>query len=154
MVLPLSLWLSGLYAKSFWFGSPARLFYVFSRMFYLFPIYPQTIHLFQGDTVFPILQTKYDVIWIIIVNLIIIKYFNMNYNKLQSLLPNDELHYISDSTQFFIDNQIKSKKFNNNTFILFEYTIEDFNTTINTLKSNNINYRIHTDSYNLDYIII
>ena len=78
----------------------------------------------------------------------------MTYNKLQSLLPNDELHYISDSTQFFIDNQIKSKKFNNNTFILFEYTIEDFNTTINTLKSNNINYRIHTDSYNLDYIII
>ena len=78
----------------------------------------------------------------------------MTYNKLQSLLPSDEIHYISDSTQFFIDNQIKSKKFNNNTFILFEYTIEDFNTTINTLKSNNINYRIHTDSYNLDYIII
>ena len=30
----------------------------------------------------------------------------MNYNQLQSLLPNDELHYISDSNQFFIDNQI------------------------------------------------
>ena len=33
----------------------------------------------------------------------------MNYNKLQSILPNHEIHYISDSTQFFIDNQIKSK---------------------------------------------
>jgi hypothetical protein len=41
----------------------------------------------------------------------------MTYNKLQSILPNDEIHYISDSTQFFIDNKIKSKKFKNNTFI-------------------------------------
>jgi len=48
----------------------------------------------------------------------------MNYNKLQSILPNHEIHYISDSTQFFIDNQIKSKQFKNNTFILFEYTID------------------------------
>ena len=82
----------------------------------------------------------------------------MNYNKLQSLLPNDELHYISDSTQFFIDNKINPSEnyiFDElNDFILFEYTIEDFNNTINTLKSNNINYTIHTDSYNLDFIII
>ena len=82
----------------------------------------------------------------------------MNYNKLQSLLPSDEIHYISDSTQFFIDNQINPSEnyiFDElNDFILFEYTIEDFNNTINTLKSNNINYTIHTDSYNLDYIII
>ena len=45
----------------------------------------------------------------------------MNYNKLQSLLPNDELHYISDSTQFFIDNKINpSENYifeNNNLFI-------------------------------------
>jgi len=78
----------------------------------------------------------------------------MTYNKLQSLLPSDEIHYISDSTQFFIDNQIKSKKFNNNTFILFENTIEDFTHTIDTLTNNNIDYTIYTDSYNLDYIII
>ena len=38
-------------------------------------------------------------------------YEGMTYNKLQSILPNDEIHYISDSTQFFIDNQIKSKQF-------------------------------------------
>ena len=78
----------------------------------------------------------------------------MTYNKLQSLLPSDEIHYISDSTQFFIDNQIKSKKFNNNTFILFEYTIEDFTHTTDTLTNNNIDYTIYTDSYNLDCIII
>ena len=47
----------------------------------------------------------------------------MNFTQLQLLLQNDELHYISDSTQFFIDNQIKSKQFKNNTFILFENTI-------------------------------
>ena len=82
----------------------------------------------------------------------------MNYNQLQSLLPNDELHYISDSTQFFIDNQINPSEnyiFDElNDFILFEYTISDFSDTIARLKSNNINYTIHTDSYNLDFIII
>jgi hypothetical protein len=78
----------------------------------------------------------------------------MNFTKLQLLLQNDELHYISDSTQFFIDNQIKSKQFKNNTFILFENTIFDFNNTIDILNSNNIKYTIHTDSYNLDFIII
>ena len=78
----------------------------------------------------------------------------MNYTKLQLLLQNDELHYISDSTQFFIDNQINSKQFKSNTFILFEYTIHDFNNTIKTLQTNNIYYTIHTDSYNLDFIII
>ena len=82
----------------------------------------------------------------------------MNYKSLQSLLPNDELHYISDSTQFFIDNQIDLTEnyiFDElNTFILFEITIEDFNHTVDTLTNNNINYTIYTDSYNLDYIII
>ena len=82
----------------------------------------------------------------------------MNYNTLQSLLPNDELHYISDSNQFFIDNQINPSEnyiFDElNDFILFEYTISDFSDTIARLKSNNINYTIHTDSYNLDFIII
>ena len=85
----------------------------------------------------------------------------MNYNTLQSLLQNDELHYISDSSQFFIDNQINTKYFkdlninlNSFTYILFEYTIHDWNNTINTLIDNNIDFTIHTDSYNLDFIII
>ena len=77
----------------------------------------------------------------------------MTYTQLQKILPNDEIHYISDSTQFFIDNKIKSKKFKNNTFILFEYTT-NWNETIKLLKQNNINYSIHTDELDLDYIII
>ena len=78
----------------------------------------------------------------------------MTYSKLQSILPNDEINYISDSTQFFIDNQIKSKQFKNNEFILFEYTIDYFQDTIDRLNKNNIKYSIHTDSFDLDYILI
>jgi len=78
----------------------------------------------------------------------------MTYTQLQNILPNDEIHYISDSTQFFIDNKIKSKKFKNNTFILFEYTIEYFQDTLDRLNKNNIKYSIHTDDFDLDYIII
>ena len=78
----------------------------------------------------------------------------MTYSKLQSILPNDEISYISDSTQFFIDNKINSKKFKDNTFILFEYTIDYFQDTIERLNNNNIEYSIHTDELDLDYIII
>ena len=78
----------------------------------------------------------------------------MTYTKLQSILPNDEIHYISDSTQFFIDNQIKSKQFKNNTFILFEYTIDYIDNTLELLNKNNIEYSIHTDDLDLQYIII
>ena len=78
----------------------------------------------------------------------------MTYDKLQSILPNDEIHYISDSTQFFIDNQIKSKQFKNNTFILFEYTIDYIDNTLELLNKNNIQYSIHTDDLDLQYIII
>jgi len=78
----------------------------------------------------------------------------MNYSQLQKILPNDEIHYISDCTQFFIDNQIKSKKFKNNTFILFEYTIDYIDYTIKQLNKHNITYSIHTDELDLQYIII
>ena len=78
----------------------------------------------------------------------------MTYNQLRTILPNDEIHYISDSTQFFIDNKIKSKQFNNNTFILFEYTIECFPETLEQLNKNNIEYSIYTDDFDLQYIII
>ena len=78
----------------------------------------------------------------------------MTYTQLQKILPNDEIHYISDSTQFFIDNKIKSKKFKNNTFILFEYTIDYIDFTIEQLNKNNIDYSIHTDELDLQYIII
>jgi hypothetical protein len=73
----------------------------------------------------------------------------MTYTQLQSILLNDEIHYISDSTQFFIDNKIKSKKFK-----LFEYTIECFPQTLELLNKNNIEYSIYTDDFDLQYIII
>ncbi len=78
----------------------------------------------------------------------------MDYNTLLNKLPkHTELHYLSDCTQFFIDNQIKSKKYSNYNYILFEYTT-DFPETISSLKSNNIEYKIKKDSYNLKYILI
>ena len=82
----------------------------------------------------------------------------MNYSKLQSILPNDEIHYITDSTEFFKDNDMKLDDnmdlLLHHTFILFENTINDYNETISLLKSNNINYTIKTDLLNLDYILI
>ena len=78
----------------------------------------------------------------------------MNYSKLQSILPNDEIHYIDDSTEFFSENNINSNQFKNNTYILFEFTIECFPETIKQLNTNNINYTIHSDELDLNYIII
>ena len=78
----------------------------------------------------------------------------MNYSKLQSILPNDEIHYIDDSTEFFSENNINSNQFKNNTYILFEFTIECFPETIKQLNTNNINYTIYSDELDLNYIII
>ena len=82
----------------------------------------------------------------------------MNFTQLQLLLQNDELHYITDSTEFFKDNNMKLDDnmdiLLNHTFILFENTINDYNETISLLNSNNIKYTIKTDLLNLDYILI
>ena len=82
----------------------------------------------------------------------------MNFTQLQLLLQNDELHYITDSTEFFKNNNMKLDDnmdiLLNHTFILFENTINDYNETISLLNSNNIKYTIKTDSLNLDYILI
>ena len=82
----------------------------------------------------------------------------MNFTKLQLLLQNDELHYITDSTEFLKDNDMKLDDnmdlLLNHTFILFENTINDFNETLYILDNNNINYTIKTDLLNLDYILI
>ena len=79
----------------------------------------------------------------------------MTYNNLLSKLPTEsELHYISDSTQFFLDNNLNINDYSQYTFILFEYTIDNMTETINSLESNNIDYKIETDDWNLDYILI
>jgi len=82
----------------------------------------------------------------------------MNFTQLQLLLQNDELHYISDSTEFLKDNDMKLDDnmdlLLHHTFILFENTIDDFNETLYILDNNNIQYTIKTDLLNLDYILI
>lgn len=74
--------------------------------------------------------------------------------KLQSLLPDEEIHYISESEQFFIDNNLNPEKFKNNKFILFEYIMNSWSGTLKILDENNIKYSIHTDELDLDYIVI
>jgi len=79
---------------------------------------------------------------------------NLKYNKLNSILNNNsEIHYIIDSDNFFDENNIDMHQFNNNKFILFEYTTH-WPETIKLLNQNNINYSIHTDELDLQYIII
>jgi|TARA_E500000318_G_C3457893_1_gene171434 hypothetical protein len=78
----------------------------------------------------------------------------MTYNQLQSILPNHEIHYIDDSTEFLNENNIEINKFKNNEFILFEYTIDYFPETIELLNKNNIKHSIHHDELDLKYIII
>ncbi len=82
----------------------------------------------------------------------------MNFTTLQLLLQNDELHYITDSTEFLKDNDMKLDDnmdlLLNHTFILFENTINDFHETLYILDNNNIKYTIKTDLLNLDYILI
>ena len=79
---------------------------------------------------------------------------NLKYNKLNSILNNQsEIHYIIDSDNFFEENNIDMSQFKNNSFILFEYTT-NWIETIQLLKQNNINYSIHTDELDLQYIII
>ena len=82
----------------------------------------------------------------------------MTFQHLQLLLPNDEIHYITDSTEFFKDNNMKLDDnmdlLLHHTFILFENTIDDFTETLYILDNNNIQYTIKTDKLNLDYILI
>ena len=82
----------------------------------------------------------------------------MNFTQLQLLLQNDEIHYITDSTEFLKDNDMKLDDnmdlLLHHTFILFENTINDFTETLYILDNNNIKYTIKTDNLNLDYILI
>ena len=70
----------------------------------------------------------------------------MNYSKLQSLLPNHEIHYLADA-----DTEYQSA---NHTYILYEYTTDYLPATIQLLTNAGISYQIKTDSYDLQYILI
>ena len=73
---------------------------------------------------------------------------NKQYNNLLNKLPKDtELHPLNKD---FIDKEYLN---NNDNYILFEYTT-DWIPTIHSLNTNNIEYIIKKDSFNLDYILI
>ena len=78
----------------------------------------------------------------------------MNYNQINSLLPNDEVNYINDCEVFFKENNIDTSLFKSNQFILFEYTIDNWRNTLDILDENEIEYSIHTDKEDLDYIVV
>jgi hypothetical protein len=70
----------------------------------------------------------------------------MNYSKLQSLLPNHEIHYLDDT-----ENEYQSP---DHTFILFEYTTDHWPTTIKLLIDNHIPHSIQIDTNDLQFILI
>ena len=74
----------------------------------------------------------------------------MNYNKISELLkPNvEELYYLNDNT---IEKEYKDNNYN---YIIFSYTTDYLPDAIKILKSNNIKYKLKTDSYNLKYILV
>ena len=73
---------------------------------------------------------------------------NKQYTNLLNKLPKDtELHPLNKD---FIDKEYLNNNYN---YILFEYTT-DWPTTIASLNTNNIEYIIKKDSFDLDYILI
>ena len=79
----------------------------------------------------------------------------MDYKTLLNKLPKDtELHYLNDCTQFFKENNLNINDYKKWNYMLFQYTIDDFASTIKSLDNNNIDYTIKTDYLDLYYILI
>mgnify|MGYP003151565856 CR=1 FL=1 len=79
---------------------------------------------------------------------------NMTYNKLNSILKNNsEIHFITDSENFFDENNLDMNDFKDNKFIIFEYT-SNINKCSQLLKDNNINFIRLEDELDLEFIII
>ncbi len=78
----------------------------------------------------------------------------MTYNKLNSILKNhSEIHYITDSENFFDENNLNMNDFKDNKFIIFEYT-SNINKCSQLLKDNNIDFIRLEDELDLEFIII
>ena len=78
----------------------------------------------------------------------------MTYNKLNSILKNNsEIHFITDSENFFDENNLDMNDFKDNKFIIFEYT-SNINKCSQLLKDNNINFIRLEDELDLEFIII
>tara|TARA_R100000742_G_C4273034_1_gene92453 strand:- start:284 stop:526 length:243 start_codon:yes stop_codon:yes gene_type:complete len=75
------------------------------------------------------------------------------YNNMINLLPNEEIHYISDCDIFFDENPDLLPHTEDYNLIIFEYTMGDRQNIIKTLELHNIKYEIHSDEFDLDIII-
>ena len=77
-----------------------------------------------------------------------------NYKYITNLLPNEEIHFIDDCEIFFNENQdLYDSYLEDYEFIIFEYTMSDYNNILKTLKNNNIKYTIKQDEFNLNIIV-
>ena len=77
-----------------------------------------------------------------------------NYKYITNLLPNETIHFIDDCEIFFNQNpDLYQPLLEDYEFIIFEYTIDDYNNILKTLKNNNIKYEIHKDEFGLEIII-
>ena len=77
-----------------------------------------------------------------------------NYKYITNLLPNEEIHFIDDCEIFFNENpDLYDSYLEDYEFIIFEYTIDDYNNILKTLKNNNIKYTIKQDEFNLNIIV-
>ena len=75
----------------------------------------------------------------------------MNYEQLAEMLPNDEIHHISDC----LDTCPDLIKYKLHKFVLFEYTIECMPETFKILMQNSIPFTVDYDpEFELEYIII
>ena len=79
----------------------------------------------------------------------------MDYKTLLNKLPAEsELHYVNDCTQLFKENNLNINDYKKWNYMLFEYTIDSFDSTLKSLDKHNIDYTIKTDYLDLYYILI
>ncbi len=80
----------------------------------------------------------------------------MTYKQLQTLLPNDEIHYVQDSINN-PDDYLDLSEFSDESkykLILYGYTMECVPESLAILSRNNISFTMKHDEFNLPYIII
>ncbi len=80
----------------------------------------------------------------------------MTYKQLQTLLPNDEIHYVQDSINN-PDDDLNLSEFSDESkykFILYGYVMECVPESLAILSRNNISFTMKHDEFNLPYIII
>ena len=78
----------------------------------------------------------------------------MTYSKLQSILPNDEIHYTVDCDQFMEDNGYDMKDYAQYEFIVFSETVDYLTDTLRSLMDAKVPFVVEYDEFNLEFILI